>query len=153
MKDDFEPHQPEASMQSFINTLTSLLLGLMLTGCAEVPDTNPPLKQPGETTTDVLVDGYPVSVTVQKTGPDTYEVQACEGRFIAFGGKHSATALQDRFRRGADQVLAQQSVIQQPLSLVSETVSARDSSVTRIYTTQNPGSVKKASPSEPVQSP
>jgi hypothetical protein len=126
---------------------------MILAGCAGDPDANAPLKQPGETATEVLVDGYPVSVTIQKTGADTYEMQASEGRFIAFGGKHSAEALQDRFRRGADQVLAQKSVIQQPLSLVSETVSARDSSVTRIYTTQNPGSVKKASPSEPVQSP
>lgn len=140
-------------MSSFTHTLTFALLAIILTGCAGVPDANLPDKQPGETTTEVLVDGYPVSVTVQKSGADTYEVQACEGRFIAFGGKHSAEALQDRFRRGADQVLAQQTGIQQPLSLVSETVSARDSSVTRIYTVQNPGSLKKASSPKPEQSP
>jgi hypothetical protein len=126
---------------------------MILAGCAGDPDANAPLKQLGETATDVLVDGYPVSVTIQKSGADTYEVQASEGRFIAFGGKHTSEALQDRFRRGADQVLAKQTGIQQPLTLVSETVSARDSSVTRIYTTQNPGSPKKVSPLEPVLSP
>lgn len=135
------------------HTLTSTLLAIILAGCAEVPDANPSLKQPGETATEVLVDGYPVSITLQKTGADTYELQACEGRFIAFGGKHSAAALEDRFRRGADLAMAQQTGIQQPLSLVSETVSARDSSVTRIYTVQNPGSLKKVRPSESVLSP
>ena len=140
-------------MPSLTHTLPSMLLAMILAGCAGDPDANAPLKQPGETATDVLVDGYPVSVTIQKSGADTYELQACEGRFIAFGGKHSAEALQDRFRRGADQVMAQQTAIQQPLTLVSETVSARDSSVTRIYTTQNPGSPKKTSPPGPVQSP
>jgi hypothetical protein len=126
---------------------------MILAGCAEAPDGNPSLKQPGEMATEVLVDGYPVSVTIQKAGADTYELQAYEGRFIAFGGKHSAEALQDRFRRGADKVMEQQTGIRQPLSLVSETVSARDSSVTRIYTVQNPGSLKKVSTPEPVQSP
>ena len=140
-------------MPSLTHTLTFTLLAMILSGCAEVPDGNPSPKQPGETETEVLVDGYPVSVAIEKTGTDTYELQASEGRFIAFGGKHSAEALQDRFRRGADQVLAQQTGIREPLSLVSETVSARDSSVTRIYTARNSGSLKQVSPPEPVLSP
>ena len=103
------------------------------------PDLKTLLDQQSEVTSDVLVDGYPVEVTVQKTGPGSYEVQAREGRFIAFSGLRSPAALENRFRRGATQVMQQLTGTGRFPAVVSETVSARDSTVTLIYKTENSG--------------
>ena len=103
------------------------------------PDLKTQLDQQSEMTSNVLVDGYPVEVTVQKTGPGRYEVQAREGRFIAFSGLRSPAALENRFRRGATQVMQQLTGTGRSPAVVSETVSARDSTVTLIYNTENSG--------------
>jgi len=109
---------------------TLLLSGLALMACGtQSPDLNlkTQLDQQSEVTSNVLVDGYPVEVTVQKTGPGSYEVQAREGRFIAFSGLRSPAALEKRFRRGATQVMQQLTGTGRSPAVVSETVSARDS--------------------------
>ena len=124
---------------SFLRS-TLLLPGLALIACGtQSPDLKTLLDQQSEVTSGVLVDGYPVEVTVQKTGPGSYEVQAREGRFIAFSGLRSPAALENRFRRGATQVMQQLTGTSRSPEVVSETVSARDSTVTLIYRTETSG--------------
>ncbi|MEB2367582.1 MAG: hypothetical protein OZ933_16010 [Chloroflexota bacterium] len=57
---------------------------------------------PAET---VIVDRYPISVKILKVNESTYDVEAGEGRFIAFTGINEPLLQQERYRRGAEQVL------------------------------------------------
>lgn len=53
----------------------------------------------------VKVDDYPVAVKVLKVSDSIYDVEAAEGRFIAFTGVNEPLLQQDRFRRASSAVL------------------------------------------------
>ena len=59
---------------------------------------------PSERTT---VDGYPVDVTIVRVSETIFDVEAVEGRFIAFTGVNSPLQMYDRFRRGAMEIMKQ----------------------------------------------
>ena len=118
---------PRASFALSFLRSTLLVPGLTLIACGTHR-----YWSSSEVTSDVLEDGYPVEATVQKTGPGSYEVQAREGRFIAFSGLRSPASLENCLWRGATQVMQHVTGTNQSTAVVSETVSARDSKVTLI---------------------
>jgi hypothetical protein len=53
----------------------------------------------------VKIDGYPVSVKILLVNDSIYDVEASDGRSVAFAGINAPLVEQDRYRRGADKVL------------------------------------------------
>ncbi len=53
----------------------------------------------------ITIDGYPIDVTVLKVSDTVFDVQAGEGRAIAFTGLNEPLLMYDRFRRGATKKL------------------------------------------------
>ena len=117
----------------------ALMMALSMMGCqSDGQDFKSSLTHKGDVITqDVLVNGYPVAVSVTKLDDSTYDVEAREARFIVFSGVRSPDLLQDRFRRGGQQVMSQIAGSNRKLTVISETSSARDSSLTSKYKVEN----------------
>ncbi|MFM8445193.1 MAG: hypothetical protein ACKN9W_17870 [Methylococcus sp.] len=117
----------------------AMMMALSITGCqSDGLDHPSSLAHQGDVITrEVLVNGYPVAVTVKKLDADTYEVESREARFITFSGVRSPDLLEDRFRRGGQQVMSQIAGRDGKASVISETSSARDSSLAMVYKIDN----------------
>ena len=59
----------------------------------------------GEPSEIVIINGYPVDVTILKISDGIFDVEAKEGRFIAFTGINEPLMYYDRFRRGAMEMM------------------------------------------------
>lgn len=117
----------------------AVVMALSMMGCqSDGQDFKSSLTHKGDVITkEVLVSGYPVSVSVTKLDDSTYDVESREARFIVFSGVRSPELLQDRFRRGGQQVMSQIAGSNGKLTVISETSSARDSSLTIKYKIEN----------------
>ena len=117
----------------------AVMMALPMMGCqSDGQDFKSSLIHKGDVTSrEVLVKGYPVAVRVKKLDDSTYEVEAGEARFITFSGVRSPDLLEDRFRRGGQQVMSQLAGHDGKVSVLSETSSAQDSSLTMICKIEN----------------
>lgn len=78
-----------------------VLISSFLFGCATGPVDARFFGEPSEV---VIIDAYPVDVTILKVSDAIFDVEAKEGRFIAFTGLEPLM-FYDRLRRGAMEVM------------------------------------------------
>lgn len=92
---------------------------LILSGCAAGGVDTRFHSVPSET---IIVDSFPIEVSIVKVDDRIYDVEAKDGRVIGFTGLNEPLVAQDRFRRAASTVLHRHLGANVAFSTVTENV-------------------------------